>query len=106
MKNYLKAGVNLVGQGLLELMHVIFILSIGVLTYYLVRNLPIDHMIALALSIGAGLLAAYGIYGASNVVSLVSMDTSNSDQYPFENDSDPMDSIHSDEIDNIYFKAR
>jgi len=99
MKNYLKAGVNLVGQGLLELMHVIFILSIGVLTYYLVGNLPIDHMIAIALSIGAGLLAAYGVYGPSRVILVASSKDEKIHPINFNN----MDPSYSHEPDNIYF---
>jgi len=59
---------QLVGMGVLELLHVTFVLSMGFLAYYLVRNLPIDNILAIALSVGAGLVAAYKIYGSSTVV--------------------------------------
>ena len=59
---------QLVGMGVLELVHVTLILSIGCLAYFLIRNLPIDNILAIALSVGAGLVAAYKIYGASNIV--------------------------------------
>jgi len=61
---------QLVGMGVLELLHVTFVLSMGFLAYYLVRNLPIDNILAIALSVGAGLVAAYKIYGTSNIVAV------------------------------------
>jgi hypothetical protein len=59
---------QLVGMGVIELVHVTFVLSMGFLAYFLVRNLPIDNILAIVLSVGAGLVAAYKIYGASTVV--------------------------------------
>jgi hypothetical protein len=59
---------QLVGMGVLELVHVTLVLSMGFLAYFLIRNLPIDNILAIGLSVGAGLVAAYKIYGGSNLV--------------------------------------
>ena len=71
MNTFLKTGLTLIGRGLRELMNLVFILSIGLLAYYLVRTLPIDHMISITLSIGAGLAAAYFVYSKAKSVSTV-----------------------------------
>lgn len=71
MNTYLKTGLTMIGRGFRELMSLVFILSTGFLAYYLVRTLPIDNIIAIVLSIGAGLTAAYMVYGKAMFVSSV-----------------------------------
>lgn len=99
MKTYLKTGLTLVGKGLLELMHVIFILSIGVITYYLVRNLPIDDMLAMAFSIVAVLVTAHRIYRSSGL----SLVESTNNEKVHKINFDDMNPAYSLDAENIYF---
>jgi len=103
---------QLVGMGVLELVHVTFVLSMSFLAYFLVRNLPIDNILAIALSVGVGLVAAYKIYGVSNtVVSVLNDDTthryefSSDDEFDFGGRYDPAFSrqstnVHHDDIND------
>jgi len=95
----LNIGIKFIGRGLIELMHVIYILSVGVLAYYLVNILPIDHIVAILLSVGAGLWAAYRVYGASNSIALSASNEEKAHKINF----DDMNHSYSHEADNIYF---
>jgi len=86
-------------------MHVIYIVSVGVLAYYLASSLPVDQVIVIPLSIGVGLWAAYGVYRASSNFTFASIDfeKEGSNNELFLEGTRSMDPAYSQEPGNTYF---